>query len=487
MRYQLTSCGRHVGRVLLGLSAVWLAVAAVPAAAEDRPVTFTKDVAPILQKHCQQCHRPDTIAPMSLITYEQVRPYARAIKQRTQLAYVLGNRGAMPPWFLERNVGIQQIKDDVRLSDAQIAMLAKWADSGAPEGNKADMPPPLVFADDSVWTIGKPDLIAASPTVIVKATAPEWWGTLDDTPTDLPEDRYAMSVETKETSNLPRSTAENKTGVGDGKLSNYVFHHNFLTVRRPNAQPDDPDGAPRQIAINSGNRSAEIWGDEAAKLIPAKAVFGWDVHVHAPGVEGAPDRHANMNVGLKFHPRGYKPKYREVSVGPGTSNIQVRPDSDSNRYDLYYVTTQPLKYLDFTPHMHAAGIRMCLEAIYQNYTETLSCAGVDHSWMRNYHYEENAAPLIPKGTILHTVAWLDGTAKNANLADPRNMTLYGRRSVANMLSTNDRGLALTDEQYEQELAKRREYLDRTKGWDTVVGCPGCFGAPLAGASAVVRD
>jgi hypothetical protein len=476
--------------VLLGLSAVWLVVTAVPAAAQtpktvDHAVTFSKDVAPILQRSCQTCHHPGAIAPMSLMTYDQARPYARAIKQRTQLVYVLGARGAMPPWFLEKNVGIQQIKDDMRLSDAEIATLAKWADSGAPEGNKADMPPPLVFADDNTWLLGKPDLVAASPTVIVKSTAPEWWGALDDTPTDLAEDRYAKSVETKEMSNLPRSTPEYKTGVGDGKLSNYVFHHNFLTVRRPNAGPDDPFAAPRQIAINSGNRNAEVWGDEAAKLIPAKAVIGWDVHVHAPGVDGAPDRHAYMNVGLKFHPRGYKPKYQEVAVGPGTSNIQVRPDSDSNRYDLYYVTTQPLKYLDFTPHMHAAGIRMCLEAIYKNYTETLSCAGVDHTWMRNYHYDENSAPLIPKGTILHTIAWLDGTAKNVNLADPRNITLYGRRSVSNMLSTNDRALALSDQQYEEELAKRRKYLDSTNGWDTVIGCADCFGKAVDAGPVVV--
>src|SRR5437867_10960527 len=105
-----------VGRVLVVLSAVWVVVGAVPAAAQaasDRPVTFTKDIAPILQRSCQQCHRPDSIAPMSLLTYQQVRPFARAIKQRTQLAYVPGMRGVMPPWLLETNIGSQQIKEDL--------------------------------------------------------------------------------------------------------------------------------------------------------------------------------------------------------------------------------------------------------------------------------------------------------------------------------------------------------------------------------------
>src|SRR6185436_9672483 len=161
-----TSDCRYAVRVLLMLLAAGIVVAAAPVAAQsapDRPVTFSKDIAPILQRSCQQCHRPDSIAPMSLLTYEQVRPYARAIKQRTQLAYTQGMRGVMPPWLLERNIGIQQIQQDVRLTDADIAAIAKWVDTGAPEGNPADMPPPLTFADNSTWLMGKPDLIVASP------------------------------------------------------------------------------------------------------------------------------------------------------------------------------------------------------------------------------------------------------------------------------------------------------------------------------------
>jgi len=192
MSNRLTSSWRGIGRVLAGLSAVWIVTAGVPAAAQtaaDRPVTFTKGIAPILQRSCQQCHRPDSIAPMSLLTYEQVRPYARAMKQRTQLAYVPGMRGVMPPWFLERTIGVQKLKEDISLSDAEIAMIAKWADSGAPEGNRADMPPPLVFADNSRWFLGKPDLIVSSPRVTVKSTAPDWWGDIGETQSDLPEDR----------------------------------------------------------------------------------------------------------------------------------------------------------------------------------------------------------------------------------------------------------------------------------------------------------
>ena len=126
---------RKVGQEVVLLAAC-AAGAAVPAAAQataDRPVTFTKDIAPILQRSCENCHRPDGVAPMSLRTYDEVRPWARAIKQRTQLAYMPGMRGVMPPWLLERNIGIQAIQQDLRLTDEEIATIAKWADSGAPE------------------------------------------------------------------------------------------------------------------------------------------------------------------------------------------------------------------------------------------------------------------------------------------------------------------------------------------------------------------
>src|SRR5499433_4523778 len=96
--------------------------------AVTREVTFSKDIAPILQRSCQNCHRPDGVAPMSLVTYEEVRPYARAIKQRTSIG---PHRGVMPPWYIEKNVGIQKYKNDPSLSDAEIAMIGRWSDAGA--------------------------------------------------------------------------------------------------------------------------------------------------------------------------------------------------------------------------------------------------------------------------------------------------------------------------------------------------------------------
>ena len=137
--------------------------------APSSDVTFAKDIAPILQRSCQNCHRPAGVAPMSLVTYEEVRPWARAIKTRTGIG---PRAGVMPPWYVEKNIGIQHYKDDPSLSDEEIAKIAKWADSGAPLGNPADMPPAKVWADDTAWRIGKPDIIVKTKDVVVKANCP---------------------------------------------------------------------------------------------------------------------------------------------------------------------------------------------------------------------------------------------------------------------------------------------------------------------------
>src|SRR4029079_13163897 len=115
----------RTGRSLLALTAAAITVAALPAAAQtrsDQP-TFKKDILPILQRSCQQCHRPDSVAPMSLITYQETRPYAREIKRRVARKNNYGERGVMPPWFIEKNIGIQKFKDDISLTDDEVARI----------------------------------------------------------------------------------------------------------------------------------------------------------------------------------------------------------------------------------------------------------------------------------------------------------------------------------------------------------------------------
>ena len=181
--------------------AAWsLVLHAAPAPAPDT-VTFARDIAPILQRSCQNCHRPNGVAPMSLVTYEDVRPFARAIKQRTSIG---PHRGVMPPWYIEKNIGIQKYKNDPSLSDAEIAMIGQWADNGAPLGNPGDMPPAKKFDDLNTWAIGTPDLVVSTNEIRVKANAPDWWGEIDPVPIGLTEDRYVAAVQVREVNDVPR-------------------------------------------------------------------------------------------------------------------------------------------------------------------------------------------------------------------------------------------------------------------------------------------
>ena len=476
----------RVSRVLLGFAAAWAVVAAVPVAAQtasSQPVTYTKDIAPILQRSCQQCHRPDSIAPMSLLTYEQARPYARAMKQRTSLRDSYGARGVMPPWFIEKNIGVQKFKDDISLSDEEIAKIGKWADSGAPQGNPADLPKALVFSDNAAWTLGKPDLIVSSPKVLVKGVGSDWWGPIGETPSGLTEARYAASAEIKELTDTSRDmlraakNTNDKTYAGLGKTALVVFHHATVNTVAPEGQ-EEGNG---NLTLHEVGRNGDEFLPEAGKLVPAGANISFNVHLHSPGVPGA-DRNSWLDVGLKLHPKGYVPKYREGAVQMASTELMIRNDSDNQRYDGYYVTPSPVRLLNFEPHLHATGMRMCMEAIYQRSVETLNCAGYDHNWVKNYQYDENSAPLLPKGTIIHIISWFDGTTKNANIIEPRNNTVWGRRSVANMFGTENRVIFLTDEQYLEELEKRKAYLRQTNTKSTI-GCPGCSeAAPVAPAS-----
>src|SRR5688572_10725393 len=158
-------------------------------------VTFTKHIALILQRSCENCHRPDGVAPMALRSYEEVRPWARAIKQRTGLG---PRAGVMPPWYVEKNIGIQHFKNDPSLSEDEIQTIARWADAGAPRGDVADMPPPRVLNDSTKRSIGTPDLVVRTTDALVKATAPDWWGEIPRVPIPLDEDRYVAALEIKE-------------------------------------------------------------------------------------------------------------------------------------------------------------------------------------------------------------------------------------------------------------------------------------------------
>src|SRR5437870_10298337 len=155
-------------------------------------ITFAKDIAHILEEKCQACHRPDSMATMSLVTYEDVRPWAKAIRER-----VITRQ--MPPWHIDKTVGIQKFKNDRSLSDAQIDTIVKWVDAGVPKGDSKDMPPPRQWPDESKWNFadlfgGPPDLIIRSPDWTVPTVGLDAWYK-PVIPTGVTEPRWVRAIE----------------------------------------------------------------------------------------------------------------------------------------------------------------------------------------------------------------------------------------------------------------------------------------------------
>lgn len=449
-----------------------LATLALPAPVAAQ-ATFTRDIAPILQRSCQNCHRGEGVAPMALETYEQVRPWARAIKTRTGLG---PKAGVMPPWYLERNIGIQHYKNDRSLSPEEVTTIAQWVDSGAPLGNPADMPPPRRWDDASVWSIGTPDLVVSVPNIVVKAGAADSWSEANPIPIPLdlfPEDRYVAAVEIKEVNDVPPQ-GERKTVGG-----RYVVHHMSWSTRKiaDTQDVEEDDGTGTGWPVHEVGRNADFFDPKAGRLLEAgSSIVPSTLHLHSSGR----DTTARLDIGFKLHPKGYTPEYPRARTGLGDGmNIDIMPNQDNQTVHAYAVLQENTKIVTFEPHLHAPGDRMCMEAIWGNDIQTIACAGYDHNWVLAYAFDDDHAPLLPKGTIVHIVGFMDNTPANTNVIDPRNWSGSGNRSVANMFIDLGIRVAMSDEQLEQEMAQRRERLNIGPN-DNVIGCPLCNVGPKPG-------
>ena len=455
--------------VLGGLAAVLALAAPLPASAGAVPddPTFSRDVAPILQRSCQKCHRPNSLAPMSLISYDEVRPWARAIKYRTGLR---DKPGVMPPWYIEKDIGIQRFKDDWSLSDDEVATIARWADAGAPRGDPADMPEPPPFIDVDEWEIGAPDLVVSSPSFEVEGDAPDWWGSLGQSETGLTEDRYVAAIEYKERNDLRRGVRSDTVG------GLFVVHHSALY----SVAEGDDSGPPQVWPVHEVGRNADVFDADAGRLLRAGSTLLFSsTHLHANGT----DTRAHIDVGFKFHPRGYEPEKRmELLFFGNGPDLDIRPLEADQRHDAYFTMPENAKISVFEPHMHAPGVRMCLEAVWGTTVQTLNCAGYDHNWVRVYKYEDDAAPLLPKGTILHLTGYFDNSPANPNVVDPRNWSGSGHRSVDNMFINLMQAIYLDDEEFAAAVAEREAAVEAGGGAD--VGCLLCGAAgERAGADA----
>lgn len=458
------------------------ALAANAQAPKTESPTFTKDVLPILQRSCQQCHRTGAMAPMSLLNYGEVRPWIRSIRTKVL-------KREMPPWHIDRSIG--EYSEDPSLSDEEVATIVKWVDNGAPQGRPGDAPPPRTFAAADEWTYGEPDLVVRMAKGFkIPASGPDF--TPDEiVDPGITEDRYVKWVQI----------------IPDAKRA---VHHSHVYV-------DAPDGADTStlalgMGSNTGNEvdlieygtgnDADIFPDGTSKVIRAGSKFRFSSHYHPYGEETF-DR---QRVGIKFYPKGVVPKYvvtsHRIRTGVGNDWVMNRegvedvilraghkldidepamptgalveenplhavsylsiPPNTVARHERFWPLPEPALVISFQPHMHFRGSRLQLEAIHPDGRREMltDATHYEQNWQITYKYK--VPHLFPKGTILHTVSWHDNTSNNRNNPDPTAWVGWGSRTMDEMGHGWTDIAFLTPEQYQEELTKRRVQKSATE-------------------------
>ncbi len=416
--------GRSRLAIILAIAlgaAVVLAAGAADARSAEEDVTFAQHVAPILQRKCQTCHQPNSIAPMSLLTYEDAKEYLTEIKERVAAR-------EMPPWHIDKTIGIQRFKNDGGLTDTEIATILRWIDGGAKPGNKADLPAPLKSADPNRWqladSLGPPDLVIKStPYTIAARTQDKWFRPTVET--GLTEPRWVRAIEVKP------SRIESKK----------VVHHAlaYLLQTETGGIAGLAESA-HDHQTNAGlfmewavGKVGQIFPSDAGKLMLPGSRIRWEVHYHAIGEE---IKDNVVELGIYFYPKGVVPKHRTVlkmyDVSRG-SELDIPPNSKTITQNVYTLQA-PARLENFQPHMHMRGKMMSMEAVYPDgKRETLSMVNnFQWNWHINYVYAEDAAPLLPKGTMLIFTAWHDNTTANKNNPDPGQWIGWGDRTVDEM-------------------------------------------------------
>ena len=410
--------------VLLVLSALIIPFEAVSAAQGGEAPTFSKDIAPILYENCVTCHRPDNMAPMSLMNYQETRPWARSIRAKVESR-------EMPPCHIDPKVGVQAFKNDKSLSDDEIATIGSWVDGGAPRGNPEDAPVPVQFQEFGAWTID-PDVIVTSPPHTVPAEAGDWWGDYI-VPSGISTDRYIKAIQTK---------------AGDLRV---VHHALTYAVTDPDSSLNDSseDAFLNEYAVG---KNADVYPDGSGRLFPADSRVRFSFHYHSVGEE-ATDQ---TELGLVLYPEGEEPNKILYSRQLGQAGELDIPAGQVTRHDGYQKMYLPGKLTGFQPHMHFLGTRQCLELIYPNgSTEMVNCANFDFNWHIVYNYDDPSQPIYPAGTTLHVISYHDNTQANRGNHDAKNWTGGGSRTVDEMAFSWISWHDLSDEEYAAELEVRK--------------------------------
>ncbi len=445
-------------RVALAVSAC-LSFAA-PALAADTPAkpTFSKDVAPIFQAKCQECHQPNSIAPMSLITYQDARPWARSIKDRVATRQ-------MPPWHIDRSVGVQKFKNDLSLTDEQVETIVRWVDGGSLQGDPKDLPPAKPLVTDNEWQavrdgFGKPDLVVKSSEYTMPAEHQDvWYRPMSDIP--LNEPRWVKLVEIRPTNLKSRKIIHHS--IAYLILNNDPEAVNTGTANGPDRfGGDDLVNRRPQLMEWAIGKGYDLFRPGTGKLLVPGEKISWDQHIHAVGEEVT----GGSEIGIWFYKKGEEPKKRSYLIGftgiDRTKMLDIPPNSMAMT-EGFTVLKENALIENFQPHFHLRGKSMQVEAILPDGAkQVLSYVGnFNFNWMTNYIYDDDAAPLLPKGTVIHVTAWYDNTKANKNNPDSDQWVGYGDRTVDEMAHAWMNVVYFNDVEYKALQAERKAKTVKT--------------------------
>ena len=383
----------------LGLCvAISVAISSSNADVKSSP-SFTKDVAPILYKNCIGCHRAGEIAPMSLVSYKEARPWARSIREKVVTR-------EMPPWYADPNHG--KWSNDPRLSQQEINTIVAWVEGGATEGNPKDLPPMPKFA--SGWQIGEPDIVFQMPTeytVPAEGAIPYQYFTVDP---KFTEDHYVQAMEARA-----------------GNLS--VVHHIVIYVRDPNNQKA------RRVDIGTDLLGALSPGQTpfraepgTAKVIKAGAKLVFQMH-YTPNGKETKDR---SYVGLIF---SKKPVEKVITTTAAfDTRFVIPPGAPNHEIKGVYEFEQDSHIISLSPHMHLRGKDITYRAIYPDGRSEIILAVPKYNFAWQVYYYPQKSLAMPKGTRIEAVAHFDNSTRNALNPDPGKAVRFGEQTWDEMMN-----------------------------------------------------
>jgi len=417
------------------------------ASSDTRAVTYSGEVATIIQQNCMICHRPGGIGPMNLVSYDDARRYARRIREQ------VSNR-LMPPYAYDNDTGIQDLQGDWRLSDEDINTIVAWVDQGTPLGDADAVPPLPSFPAAHEFTLsrelGPPDIIIRSTPIDVPAEGNDIWHR-PIVPTGLTTDRCIRASQVKP------ATAQAAT----------VVHHAIPTFQR--TLDDGTVQTVERATEYAMGKYGEVSPDGVCRIAPANSEIRWDIHLFPGGLgANAPGTVLEDNVvelGLWLQPEDYDYEYKQdlgyYGFEEGATEMIIPPNGTVMTQGLH-VWDHPVRIDSWQPHGHLRLRAASLEIFYPETgrTETISMvSNWSAVWHQSHIYGLDSAPLVPAGAVMIQKNWYDNTADNPNNPDPDQWVDYGARTADEM---GHGWLAVThlDEEGYQRLLAEREAKQR---------------------------